>query len=409
MKILVYDYGLCTSHAQKLAEQGNMVFYYVPWQDAFPQSTKALIGEGLEGLHRITNFWDYVNKVDYIVFFDNYCGDLVDYLRKKGYRVFGAGRAEQLELDRIKQKDILKTVGLPVGEYKIIHGLSALREYLKENRDKYIKINAFRGDVETFHHKDYKSSLPLLDHIAYKLGIKQEELDFIIEDTIPGVEPGYDGFVVDGKYPEITMYGYELKGAGYIGRVVLDAGLPPAIKEVNTKLAPFFRATKARTIFSTEIRVGKDRKGYLIDPCVRAPMPVPSAIEIEIYKNFSDIILNAAEGKMIKPQPIAKYGVGVSLESEWAENHWLEITIPEEIRQWVKLRMAVKLENKYYAAPGFTSICSVIGLGNTIDEAAEKCKKRVEMVDAYMLDKDTSGIDKIKEIIDEGRKYGINF
>jgi len=754
MKILVYDYGLCTSHAQKLAEQGHMVFYYVPWQDTFPQSTKALIGEGLEGLHRITDFWDYVDKVDIIVFFDNCCGDLVDYLRKKGYKVFGAGKAEQLELNRIKQKEILKTVGLPVGEYEVIHGLSALREYLKENKDKYVKINAFRGDVETFHHKDYKSSLPLLDHIAYKLGAKQEELDFIVEDTIPGVEPGYDGFVVDGKYPEITMYGYELKGAGYIGRVVLDKGLPPALKEINTKLAPFFKVCKARTMFSTEVRVGEDRKGYLIDPCVsedteiltnkgwkffkdlngselvvtlnpetreieyqkptayqkywyegemirivnssidvlitpehkfwittpknkklhpvearnlpktfsiprtgkwkgieleyfvlpeyknkwhsgkgkgidkekycppliikmedwlrflgiylaegncdkwvvniaqttkkeeikeiikklpfnfsedkngfrifsvqlvnylkqfgyanekfvpnfvkdlsprlinifldafclgdgsirkngarrfyttsqklrddiqelllkagsvgnyylkqkketelivkrkkyvrkfdgyiicerkkyqnflkewndncikrefyqgfvyditvpnhiiyirrngkplwtsncvRAPMPVPSAIEIEIYKNFSDIIINAAQGKLIKPQPIAKYGVGVCLESEWAQDHWLEITIPEEIKQWVKLRMAVKFGNKYYAVPGFTSICSVIGLGNTIDEAAEKCKKRVEMVDAYMLDKDTSGIEKIKEIIEEGKHYGIPF
>jgi hypothetical protein len=261
----------------------------------------------------------------------------------------------------------------------------------------------------TFHHKDYKSSLPLLDHIAYKLGAKQEELDFIVEDTIPGVEPGYDGFVVDGKYPEITMYGYELKGAGYIGRIVLDKGLPPALKEINTKLAPFFKVTKARTMFSTEVRVGEDRKGYLIDPCVRAPMPVPSAIEIEIYKNFSDIIINAAQGKLIKPQPIAKYGVGVSLESEWAQDHWLEVTIPEEIRQWVKLRMAVKFKDKYYAVPGFISICSVIGLGNTIDEAAEKCKKRVEMVDAYMIDKDTSGIDKIKEIIEEGKHYGIPF
>jgi hypothetical protein len=148
MKILVYDYGLCTEHAIRLARDGHMVFYYVPWQDAFPQSTKALIGEGLEGLHRIKDFWDYIDKVDIIVFFDNYCGDLVDYLRKKGYKVFGAGSAEKLELDRIKQKEILKTVGLPVGEYEVIHGLSALREYLKENEDKYVKINAFRGDVE---------------------------------------------------------------------------------------------------------------------------------------------------------------------------------------------------------------------------------------------------------------------
>lgn len=409
MKILVYDFGLCTEHAIRLARDGHTVFYFVPWADAFPKSTKALIGEGLEGLTRIKNFWDYVDKVDIIAFFDTHCGDLVKYLRDKGYKVFGAGEAELLELDRIKQKEILKKVGLPVGEYKVCHGLKELREYLESFEDKYVKLNIFRGDLETFHHKDYKSSLPLLDHLAYELGAKQDQIDFIVEDTIEGVEPGYDGFVIDGNYPEITLYGYELKGAGYIGRVCFDKQLPQALRLINQKLASFFKVTNARTMFSTEVRVGEDRKGYLIDPCVRAPMPIPSAIEIEIYKNFSDIIIQGAQGKLVKPQPIAKYGVGVCLESEWAQNHWLEVEIPKEIRQWVKLRMACKIDDKYYAVPGFTSICSVIGLGNTIDEAIEKCKKRVELIDAYLIEKDVGGLEKIKEIIEEGRKFGISF
>jgi hypothetical protein len=75
--------------------------------------------------------------------------------------------------------------------------------------------------------------------------------------------------------------------------------------------------------------------------------------------------------------------------------------------------MAAKIDNEYYALPGFTSLGSIIGLGNTVQEAIDSCKKNVEL----------SGIDKIKEVsyslsgleeiaedvIPKGKKYGISF
>jgi len=410
--VLLYDYGLCTEFAVRLARDFGKVYYYCSWEDAFPKSNKALIGEGLEGIERVLNFWDYVDKVDLICFFDTYNADIVDYLRNKGYRVFGAGRAEIIENNRWQTRELQKELGLPTQDTKRIIGIDNLIEYLKKNKKKWIKLNQFRGDIETFYHETYdETEAQFLGILMNETGAKGKTLEFVVEDEVGEVEPGYDGWVIDGQYPPMAMYGYEQKGTGYIGKISTYENMPEAIRLINDKLAYVFRRLKARTLFSTELRVDKKGKGYLIDPCVRAPMPVPSAIHLEIWRNFSEIIWYGAGGEIIEPLPIAKYGAGICMESGWAQEHWTHIEIPPEIRQWIKLRMAFKTkDNHFYALPGFESLGSVIGLGNTIEEAINKVKQRASQIKAKELTYSISGLQEIAtKTIPTGRRYGINF
>jgi len=407
---LIWDFGLCTEVAVRIAREGHKVYYFVPWQDAFPKSTKAIIGEGMEGVERVLNFFDYIDKVDYICFFDTHTADLASFLRSKGYKVFAPFRGEILELDRIRMKKVQKVLGLPTQKWKEIKGLDNLREYLKKTKDKWVKLNIFRGDIETFYHKDFTSSeAQYFEKLGYELGPKRNKVNFLIEDKIGEVEPGFDGLVVDGNYLSPCMYGYELKGAGYIGKIVPYKELPKPLKEVNDKLSLVFKKTKTRSFFSTEVRVERNKQGFLIDPTVRMPMPVPGAIELEIFENIVEAIINACEGKTTNLRPLAKYTAGVCLESEWAENNWLEVEFPEKIRRWIKFRMACRIDGRYYAVPGFSSVCSVIAIGNSIEEVIEKVKERVEMIEGRELDKDTSGLDKVYETIKKGRKFGIDF
>ncbi len=406
---LVYDFGLFTEQASRLSRDFGKVWYFVPWQSAFPKTNKALIGENFDGLERVLDFWDYADKADVIVCFDTHTGDLVEFLRSKGYRVFGAGRGEALELERWKARKFQDSIGLPTQYTVRIRGLEKLREYLKTAKNKFIKLNIFRGDIETFRHIDYESSQPLLDHLAYELGPKQEELEFVIENIIEGVEPGIDSIVVDGAYLSPTMYGYELKGAGYLGRVVDYDSLPDPIKKVNDKLSPFFKKLKTRSFFSTELIVDKNGKGFLIDPTVRCAAPTVSAIQTELIENWSEIIWNASEGKATKPIMKYKYAGGVALESEWAKDHWLVVKFPKEMRRWIKFRTAAKFNDVYYAVPGFTSICSLIALGNSPDEIIKTLKERAEEVKAYQIEKNLSGLGEIKLEIEKGRKFGVAF
>ncbi len=409
-KALVYDSGgLFTEQASRLAKDFGKVFYFCPWVDAFPKSNKALIGEGFDGLERILFFWDYVDKVDLIVFFDTHCSDMVEYLKSKGYPVAGAGKAEMLELNRWKSRQIQKEVGLPTQTTKKITGLDNLRNYLKVNKNKFVKIDIFRGDVESFKHTDYESSIPLLDSLAYEFGPKQDKIEFIVEEEIKGVEPGIDAIVFDGETLSPTMVGYEKKGAGYISSSVEYDKVSKSIKSICDRLSPIFKKLNTRFFFSTELKSPKKDEGYLIDNTVRLAAPCTSAIQTELIENFSEVLWGLGHGEKVQPIIKYKYAAGVSFDSEWANNHWLKVNFPKELRRWIKFRMVAKFDNEYYSVPGFSSVCSVIGLGNTIEEAVNLVKNRSKEVKAYQLNTDTSGLDEIIKDIEEGRKLGIDF
>ena len=769
---LVYDFGLNVEMALKLCEVYDKVYYYCEWRDAFPKADKALIGTGFEdeGLVRINEFWEYVDYVDAIYFFDTYTGDIAEYLKRKGYNVFGGGNAEMLENDRWFGRQLQKKVGLPAQRTVKIKGVSNLRQYLQDNDDVVVKINMFRGDLESFYSKNYEASKTILDYYASVLGLRQELVEFIVEDYLPGIEPGTDLYIVDGKYPNYGLFAYEMKGAGYAAKVMKYEDIPEQVRLVNDKLAVFFEKLKARTLFSTEVRIDeRDKKGYLIDSTVRCfddkteiltekgwkffkdldktekvatlntetneieyhkpyayqkyfykgemyhfysqnksidllvtpdhtlwgyastheknkriwsklkpfivsnipyrlripktgiwkgkkieyfilpeykkewisgkgkgiykvfhkpdlainmkswlkffglylaegscnrcicniaqslnskrrgeiekilnelpfkwtvqksgayqissiqlvsylkqfgkcnqkyvpnfikeltpelikdflygywlgdgsskdgrsltyyttseqlandiqelvfksgeagnikimktkgskmkvrndkeyirnydiyriitrptkkvfyyeksqnyikkehyegyvydvtvknhviyvrrngipiwsgncGLPVPTSVEMEIYENFAEAIKEAAHGNLIELEPRWQYGVGVALDSDWAEEHWLNVQFPEGLRQFIKFRRVMKYDNQFYAVPGFSSVCSVLGFGDTLDDAIEMCKKNIEQVQAFGLQKNFSGLIAIKEEIEKAKKeYNIDF
>jgi len=407
--VLVIDNGLFTEQASRLARDFGKVYYFCPWASAFPKSNLALIGEGFDGLERILNFWDYVEEADIIFCPDMYSSDLVEYLKSKGYKVAGAGAAEILELNRWFGRQVQERVGLPTQKTVRVKSLGELRELLKETENKFVKFNTFRGEIETFKHIDYESSLPLLDHLAYELGPKQDKVEFIVEDEVEGVEPGGDMIVFGDHYLSPTMYGYEFKGMGYLGRVCSYEETPKPVKLVHDKLLPVFQHYNTHFFISLEMRIDKNATPYLIDYTIRMAAPVVSAVQVELIENFSEVVWGLATGEEIQPKISYKYAGGVVLESEWAQDHWTKVNFPPEIRRWIKLRMAAKFGDDYYTVPGFPSLCSVIALGNSIEEVIEQVKKRTQEVQAYLIQRNLSGMDEINEAIEEGRKLGVDF
>ena len=129
--VLCYDYGLFTELAASLVPRFKQVFYYIPWQDAFPSSAKQKIGMDFKGLTRVQEFWNYVDEADLIVFFDTYTGDLANYLRRHGKRVFGAGEAEAMELKRWNMRDLQKMKGMPTQNTLKLTSVDDLETYFE--------------------------------------------------------------------------------------------------------------------------------------------------------------------------------------------------------------------------------------------------------------------------------------
>lgn len=412
--ILVRDYGLFAEWAIKLTQYFGRVLYYCPYKSAFPSSKQFAIGTGFEGVERVTDFWDHVAETDIFFFPDVYDGDLQVFLREElGKPVWGSARGEELELMRWQTKMFLKKdLHLPVQPVERIIGVDDLRAHLMDTTDKYVKISLLRGDFETFRHDNYRLSEPILDDIEQKLGPYKTSKEFIVEDAIDdAIEVGYDGFTIDGAYPDPGMFGYEIKDVAYVGVVRPYSKLPEQVKEVNQKLAPVFQQYQYRGFWSSEIRVTKDRKPYLTDPCCRAGSP-PSELYQEIFSNWGDIIWAGAHGEVKAPIPTGKYGVEVLIHSQWADQHWQAIYVEPEVRQWVKLRNVCQIDGTLYVAPqvvGLPEIGAIVGVDDSLLGAISKVKSYCEKVTGYSTD---LNLDRVAEAIDtikDGESHGIRF
>lgn len=401
---LVYDNGIFTAMAETLAKDFGRVLYYVPWTSGMPKSNALLIGEGIDGIERVTSPWPHFDEIDIWIFPDVYEGELQEWLAAQGKRVWGCHGGAVLELDRPASKEESKKLGIDIGPYKVITGLDALRKHLKANDDQWVKISGTRGDMETFGAKTYEKVEPRLDELEHNLGALKKIMTFTVEQGInDAVETGYDGYCIDGKFPKGAMTGVEVKDEAYLMKTVAWRDLPDPVRSVNTKLAPSLKKYGYRGFISTEVRCTKDGKAYLIDPCCRAGSP-PNELYQVMMTNIAEVIWYGAEGIVIEPEFKAKWGAEVLLISDWADQNWMHVSFPEEIRENVKLRNYCCIDGEYYVIPQWTGsaeIGAVVALGNTPDEAITECKRICELVEGHLLSKPVDALDIAREQLEE--------
>lgn len=406
---IVYDNGLFVEIAKTLSNSFKKVYYYMPWKNGFPKSNQYIVGQGIEGIERIYNFWDYIDIADIIIFPDIYDGDLQNYLVKQGKFVWGSRKGEDMELYRDKMKRYMKSVGLYVSPWVSIKGLSALREYLKDNDNVWVKQNITRGDFETALSKNYDEFEPVLDEWEHKLGKVKDIKIFIVENNIDAVEVGIDCYTIDGQFPTQTLTGIEVKDLGYVGKVVDYSELSPKITDFNSKVIPLFKGYGYKGFFSTEIRLNKDHNPYMVDFCARAGSP-PSELYQLMYKNLAEIVWYGSQGYLIDPIVNHKYGVEALIHSSWADANWQKVSFPAEYRNNIKLRNACVIEGSYYAVPqsvGLPEIGAVVGEGDTLEEAVNIVKKIGESITGHYIEIKVDSIDKALEQFKELEKLDV--
>ena len=405
-RVLVYDGGgLFVSLALRLAELKAFasVDYYREWQDGFTDGRELIIGTGLEdyGVGRLKYFWPEYQKYDLIVFPDCWQGDLQEYLRGQGVRVWGAGSKASLELARWNTKKLIKELGLPDNPSAQVHGLENLRLYLQKHEGVFVKISAFRGLGETFESDNYELSKGQLDELRSRYGPLMDTIDFVVEKKIPDAEEvGYDGYCIDGEFPNQSFYGWEIKDKAYFGKLVDYDDLPDSVKEANTRLS--YHMDGYRQFWSTEIRE-KEGKGYLIDITARHASPAGETF-MHAYDNLPEILWQGAGGVLVHPETKAKFAAQIILCSEWAEEHAAALTFPDEIRPFVKIYHHCRIDGMDYCMPQLAKmkqVGSVIGLGKTVGEACKAAKERAEQIKGYDLDAETDALDKAVKLMEE--------
>jgi phosphoribosylamine-glycine ligase len=409
---LCLDYGLFTETAARLGRDFKKVYYYVPQEASYPQPYPAHVGYGIEGIELVDSpFGPWYKDVDVFIFTELGFSQLQTFLEAQGKCVWGARQAEELESNRAGMKRLLKKLGMPVNELHEVKGLDALREYLKYNKNQWVKINRWRGVGETFFAKEYKLVEAKLDEMRHKLGPLAKLMSFVCEENLPDrIEAAIDGFTVDGKYPKKILTGIEVKDKSFAGRVMDFDKIPDPITRFDKAIAPVLGRYGYRGFYGTEVRIGPDKKPYMIDFCARSGSP-PGELWSEMYTNLGDIVWHGANGEIVDPVIKDEWGVQVFIESQWSDQNWQAIYFPEKYRRNIKLRNPCKVDGCYYIIPqnmGLTSFGTILGMGKTLEAATKQAKEIAENVEGDQIDITATEIDEAIDQLKKMKEFGMD-
>jgi hypothetical protein len=387
--------------AERLAREYKRVYYSNPaWQDAYPKPNKTYIGMGTS-VEVVENIWDVYDEIDGWISPDVYYGSFLDFLARNDEKVWGSRNGEELELQRDLIKQHMQDLGLPVNKWAKVVGLSNLRAFLKENQGVYVKVNKWRGLIETFFAKNYDLVAPELDEFAYCLGPLAEYIEFVIEWPIDGIEIGYDGASVNGQYPASWLFGVEVKDKAYAGLWRDFTSLPSQITDFTSAMSDTFKQYGYCGFFSTETRIDQSGTGYMIDFTAREPCP-PGEIYLEMIENLGEFIWAGMNGELIAPRNVAIHAVELLIESNWATNHFCPVYFPSNVSQWVKLKKRIVCDDLSYIVPtGSNDIGAVVGLGNSVQEAINNVKKVAELIEGPDVSCRIDTLDTAEETLNE--------
>ena len=410
--ILHFDSGGSFAYvAETLAKSYGRVLYYVPYETSFVKHNAYIVGIGIPGVERIFNIWDYFHEVDIWYFSDLHFGPFQSWLRDQGHLVFGAGRAEDMEFYRAKMKRLQKELGMPLNEYDEVVGITALREYLKDKTDVWVKSDFFRGDNETFHFENMELCEEVLLGLESDLGANKENQVFVVETQIENaVEYGYDGFCIDGKYPSKTMFGIEVKDAGYACVFNDYDRLPKPLKEANEKLSPILANYSYRGWYSNEMRAPTKEMGIVTDLTCRQAEP-PTSLAVEMLKDYPLYVWQVAYGFVPNVEAKAKYGVQIIIKSDWAKTKPQPIYFPEKYNDNVKIKNLYIEDGvrKFVPQDGIemSEIGAVVYYADSLKEAIRGCKRIAEEVKGYGIKIKCDALDEAQTEVDKLTKAGV--
>lgn len=410
---VICDYGSFQSLAETMALSCKKVYYHSPCEEEFEDLEDFCIGDGMDDVTRLDDVMDDTDifkSIDLFIFPDIGYTGLQRYLRGIGKKVWGSMGADRLETSRTDFLDTLKKLKLPIVPYVVCTGLAALAEHLKTVKNKWVKVNRWRKQKETWKHIDMEHTIPILCQMAVDFGGWADKAVFVVQDTIESdAEIGYDGWCVNGQFPKSSFQGYEFKNELYLGSLLDYKKLPEPVRFINESIAPTLKEFGYQNFMATEIRMKKGTP-YFIDPTLRMPGQTGEQM-LETCLNLADVIWHGANGELIEPEFGAKFAVEATMHYTTETKAWKALRIPESVKQWCKLyHYCVDKDGMYQFPPHKSDEVGVImGLGDTIEEAIDHLKDNFKLLKNEPLSIEVAGFAELLKSVHEAEKQGLEF
>lgn len=410
----VIDHGLYLPLAVELSKHFKRVLYQnCAWIDGFPTLNKCIVGDGIEGVELIAapdDHWMQKEEIDLYVFPDLYhAGEQVE-LESQGKAVWGSRYGDRMEIRRGQFLAALDKAGLEVPMHEAIKGLDALRTFLRDKEDHYVKISTFRGSMETFHWRDWDHDEGWLDQMAVKLGPAKDLITFYVFPAIDtDIEIGCDTYCIDGAYPSEMVIGYEHKDRGYFGSVMAKDDIPEQLAAVNSAFSEELFMHRYRNLISSEVRMKGD-KFYFIDPTRRFPCPA-SGSQMKLYDNLGEIIWRGAHGDLIQPKMTGRYAAECVLSCKGAKDAWTVVDFPDALRPWIMAGGSCQIGNRFCWPPDDShgeEIGWLVHIGDTPKSTIQGMLNKAAMLPDGVTAATDSLADLLKEV-ETGHEEGVPF
>jgi hypothetical protein len=408
------DYGTFLCVAEMFGRVAKKSYFYSPTADEYLDARKCFIGDGLDEVENVFRVDepldpDFIDEVDLWIFPDIRFTGMQKLIHRLGKPVWGSMGADELELSRTKFLEMLKFLGLPVAKSVTVKGLTNLALHLKQVEDKWVKVNRFRENMETWHHIDYTHSQRELERLGFDFGGVKEHIIFIVQDVIePALEIGYDGWSVDGQYPDKSFQGYEGKNELYLGSWMDSKDLPDVVKQVNEAIAPVLKEFGYRNFMATELRV-KDDIAHFTDPTWRMAGQTQEHL-MNTCTNLPEVIWYGANGEVISREFRSRFAAEATLHYTDPSEGWRTLVIPEKIREFIKLYGYCYADGAYQFPPRRNDELGVVcGEGDTIEDAIENLKDNFDALGDEPLAIEFDGFADLLNEIKEAEKQGVEF
>lgn len=415
VRALVIDRGTFWPVAERLAREFKHVAYHKPNGEDFETFAQACRGDGHPEITYVPDFWPYKNEFDLFVFPD--CADygLQLELQGQGFAVWGSRKAAEYEKMRGLWMEVCAELGLPMPQTSTLIGTTALREFIESLPDQifFVKISKYRGDMETFK-ATAKQPLELmskLDRLNTRFGPWRNRIKFYVQKQLKTeIEGGSDTYFCAGQWPDKIVLGYEKKGESYFATWKNREEMPPEIWTVNEKITQFLAEHDYCNMVSSEVRVTPDGQSFWLDPCFRFPSPAGEE-ELELYKNFPDIVWHGANGIMVQPEMAAKYCGEAVITYTGERDGWKSLKVPGDVAPFVKLYACGYLDGYSIFPPQQDpeAIGCAIALADTPSGVLDGLKEIAKALENEPVQLHIEPIADLFKEIEEAEDQGIEF
>jgi hypothetical protein len=416
--VIIYDRGLYTYMAEFLARYFGKVIYHKHNSEVYPQGVECQVGQGIPGVEWAGDFWSHVDEADVIFFPYCFDGGLQVFLRSKGYKVCGSGRAEKIEHDKQFLKEKLKEIGMPTAPDHEVTGLDDLESYLDGKKGPFVvkSCEPYRGDWETHAYKNPREFKCYVDNVRHHVGPERaKKMRLLVESWVESeCESGCDGFMLDGEMAPWPTISIEIKDEGAIVRGVKT--LPDIIGDSMGKMVPVYQElTGYAGPYSNEMRFTDDGKVYRTDETCRCGNPPTTAI-IEMYgEQYAQAIYALAHGEMPSTEkPEFEYGAEIVLQSTWYIKNALHVGCPDNFSKHLKLNNMYMVDGQRYCDPvrsqdDVSYFGSIVAVGHTLKEATDTAMEKIKELEIYKLHYTENIFGQSGEVLATAKKFGINF